>query len=78
MELDEQISKRDFADKIPAKTRNRWDSIKRKHPRLTRQIHIVEFTKLSKPVIVRAMTDNMATDNTLTKIEEFFNQFTNK
>lgn len=78
MESDEQpVKTRDFADQIPAETRNRWDMIKRQNPRTTRQIHIIAFTGLSKPVIIRALTDNMATENTLAKIDEFFNHINN-
>lgn len=77
MTTDGQIIKRDFATPIPSETRNRWNEIKFKFPRVTRQIHIVAHTKLSKPVIIRAMIDNMATQNTLTKIDEFFNQINN-
>lgn len=63
---------RDFAEKIPATIKNRWKKIMEKYPRITRRIHIVESTGLSKPVVLRAMIDGMATEVTRTKLDEFF------
>lgn len=70
---DEQPKKRDFSEAISPETRRKWNKLILKHPRITRRIHIIAHTKLSKPVIIRAMLDNMATPNTVRLIDEFFN-----
>lgn len=70
---DEQIKKRDFAESIKPETRRKWNKLILKYPRITRRIHIIAYTKLSKPVVIRAMLDNMATPNTVKLIDDFFN-----
>ncbi|CAB4126974.1 hypothetical protein UFOVP87_31 [uncultured Caudovirales phage] len=70
--------KRDFATKIPLTVKRKWNTVQLRHPRATKQIHIIEYTGLSKPIVVRAMTDSMATNNTLNKIEAFFNYIKTK
>lgn len=71
--MSEQIKQREFAERISAETRRKWKKLIDKYPRVTRRIHIVAHTQLSKPIVIRAMVDNMATPNTIDLIDKFFN-----